>query len=297
LSYWVRAAFVVALVALVLSIQLHNESRLLQELEDSGHALLFGMAAFVLLPDRRAGWRVYVTVAIAATALGIGTELMQWIEGKDAEIADVLRDAAGTAVFLGIAAALQHQRSSWMRRLTIPAGLAVMVSIFLPPLVTASAIAYRWHKFPVIADFTSPLDTRFCTASNAQFRRTSSKDRLAAQIEFGKKSSSSAFVINGPFPDWSGYKSLCFRVDSDLRDTIRVNLRIHDAQHNNDYDDRYNAELLINPGRNEIKIPMQSIERAPAHRRMNMASIRAIVLFVAQPRESFSLLVDDFRLE
>jgi hypothetical protein len=290
-------AVVVTLVAFILSIQIRNESRLLQELEDSSHALLFGLAALLLLPDRKAGWRVYATVAIAAIALGICTELLQWIEGKDAELGDVFRDMAGTAVFLGIAAAFQHKCATRMRRLTVLVSLAVMVSIFSQPLLTASAIIHRWHNFPVIADFGSPLDARFCSTSNAQFRRISLRERVVRRIEFNKKAQSSAFAINGPFPDWSGYKNLSFRVDSELPDPIRLNIRIHDAQHNNDYSDRYNAELLIKPGRNEIRIPLQAIEQSPAKRRMDMNSIRAIVLFVAQPNENFSLLLDDFRLE
>jgi hypothetical protein len=282
---------------MILSIQIRDESRLLQELEDSSHALLFGMAALVLLPDRKAGWRIYVAAAIATIALGIGSEVMQGIEGKDAEIGDVFRDAAGTAVFLGIAAAYQHKCSAWMRRLITLVSLAVMASIFSPPLLTASAIIDRWHKFPVIADFSSPLNTRLCSASNAQFYRICVRVRFAALIKFNRKAPSSAFIINGPFPDWSSYKSLAFRVDSELPCPIALNLRIHDSQHNNDYSDRYNAELQIKPGRNDIKISLKAIERSPAKRRMDMKAIRAIVLFVAQPEQSFELIIDEFRLE
>jgi hypothetical protein len=251
----------------------------------------------MLLPDRKAGWRVYVAAAIATIALGIGSELMQGIEGKDAEIGDVFRDAAGTAVFLGIVAAYQHKCSTWMHRLITLVSLAVMVSIFSPPLLTASAIIDRWHKFPVIADFSSPLNARLCSASNAQFYHICVRARFAALIKFNKKPPSSAFAVNGPFPDWSSYKSLGFRVDSELPYPITLNLRIHDAQHNNDYNDRYNAELQIKPGRNNISIPLEAIARSPAKRHMNMKAIRAIVLFVVQPEENFELLIDEFRLE
>jgi hypothetical protein len=284
-------------VALILSIQIRDESRLLQELEDSSHALLFGLAALFLLPGRKAGWRVYIAVAIATIALGICSEFMQGIGGKDAEIGDVFRDAAGATIFLGIAAAYQRKCSAWMRRLITIVGLAVMVSIFSSPLLTASAIIDRWHKFPVITDFSSPLSVRLCSASNAQFYRICVRMKFAALIKFSAKAPSSAFAVNGPFPDWSSYKSLVFRVDSELPNPITLNLRIHDAQHNNDYSDRYNAELLIRPGRNDIKIPLQAIERSPAKRRMDMKAMRTIALFVVQPEESFELLIDEFRLE
>jgi hypothetical protein len=222
---------------------------------------------------------------------------MQATEGKDAEIGDVVRDAAGIAVFLGIAAALQHQCASWMRRISVLTGIGVMISIFSPPLLTASAIASRWHKFPVIADFGSPLSIRLCSATNAQFLRVCVRTGFAALVKFNRKAPSSAFAVNGPFPDWSNYKNLAFRVGSPLSAPITLNLRIHDAQHNNDYGDRYNAEVQIKPGRNEIKIPLHAIEQAPAKRRMDMNSIRSIVLFVVRPEEDFELTIDEFRLE
>ena len=290
-------AIAVAIVALICSIQIRKESRLLQELEDSGHGLLFGLAAISLLPDRKAGWRIYAAVAIAATILGIAVELVQWIAGKDAEVGDVFRDAAGAAVFLGVAWAFQNEYSARMRRLVVLAGIAIMASIFSPPLLTASAIIARWHKFPVIADFSSSLDTRLCSASNARFRRIYLKKRFAGLVEFNKRAQFSAFAIIGPFPDWSRYKYLAFRVDSDKSKPIHLYLRINDAEHNNDYADRYNAQLLILPGGNDIRIPLEAIKRSPGKRQMNMKAIHAIVLFVMQPEESFPLVIDDFRLE
>ena len=295
--YWIRVAIVVALAALILSIQIQDESRLLQELEDSSHVLIFGLASLFLLPDRKAGWRVYLTVAVAVTVLGICTELMQGMEGKDAELGDVFRDAVGAAVFLAITGAYHHKCAAWMRRLIVLVSIAVILSIFSPPILTTSAIGYRWYRFPVIADFRSPLDTRLCSASNAHILRVCVRTRFAVLIKFNKEAPFSTFAINGPFPDWSGYKSLCFRVSSDLPHPILLNLRIHDAQHNNEFDDRYNAELQIKPGRNDIKIPVQAIEQSPVKRRMDMRAIRAIVLFTGKPEENLNLIVDDFHLE
>ena len=73
--------FIVVAVLLILSFRLADEPRLLQELEDSGHILLFGIVSLFMLRDRKARWKSYMLAGLATTGLGIGTELMQGVEG------------------------------------------------------------------------------------------------------------------------------------------------------------------------------------------------------------------------
>ncbi len=296
-NYAIPAAIIIALLVLVSGLHTHDESRFLQELENSSHSILFGLTAIALLRDRNGRPRSYVVAATAAFALGIGVELMQWLMGSDAEVMDAVRDISGIAAFLGISWAFQHVIPFRMRILIVLVGIAIMLTVFWPPILTASAIAYRWHRFPLIADFESPVETRLCSAGDARFYRISLADGHAGRIEFQQNALYSGFTIMGPFPDWSGYQNLTFIVDSGERDLVHLNLRIHDAQHNNDYGDRFNSELHIHPGRNWIKLPLHSIEISPAKRHMDMASIRAIGLFTIRPEKDFALTIDDLKLE
>jgi VanZ family protein len=280
----------------VLSVRIPDESRLLQELENSGHALLFGGVAVLLLRERKAGLRSYVGAALLTTGLGIATELMQWVEGRDAEIMDVLRDAAGAVAFLGVAWTLLHDVTRGRRFLVLAGASFVLLVDVAPPAMTATALAQRWHRFPVIADFESAIGTRFCSAGNAQLAVVPVPGGHAAQVTF-RPAEYSGFAIEGPFPDWTGYRNLVFRATSGQVEDVRLNLRIHDARHNNEYRDRYNVELRIRPGVNEIRIPLDRVEGAPQTRGMDLKAIRAIGVFVVRPARRFDLWFDDFRLE
>jgi hypothetical protein len=63
------------------------------------------------------------------------------------------------------------------------------------------------------------------------------------------------------------------------------------------FTDRYNRELLIHPGYNEIRIPLEEIEDAPANRQLDLSSIHIIHLFIIEPQQPMILYIDDLSLE
>ncbi len=65
-------------------------------------------------------------------------------------------------------------------------------------------------------------------------------------------------------------------------------IAIYDAQHTNDYADRFNQAITISPGVNHIDIPLDDIRQAPVGQELDLSAIRAIRLFAISPREEFS---------
>ena len=60
---------------------------------------------------------------------------------------------------------------------------------------------------------------------------------------------------------------------------MTLTLRVHDAAHDQRYEDRYNVRLVVQPGVNRFTIPIDDILHAPDTRAMDLSRIRGIVVF------------------
>ncbi len=298
-GYRCRCAAMIVLVALALSLPIPGHSRLIGELENSGHVLLFGAAALVILRDWKAGLRAYLLAGLITVVLGAATELMQWAEGGYADPLDVVRDAVGAAAFLGFTWTLRHRESMLKYYLIRFGSMAVVIIVFLPSILTGAALVLRWQTFPVIVSFGSRLDIRFCSTGDREPDIVPAPWRTAeraVRVTFGP-ARHPGFAISGPWPDWSGYGELRFPVYSDSREPVRLTLRIHDSLHNDEYQDRFNTLLEIHPGLNPVRIPVSAIQDAPKDRRMNLRRIRSVFLFVGKPAGDFNLYFGTFSLQ
>ncbi len=297
-AYWSRCIAAVVVVALVLSLPVRTDSRLVHELENSGHAVLFGIAAIVFLRRWRGGLWPYLLAGLVTIALGAATELMQWIEGGNADSLDVVRDGAGALAFLGFAWTLRRRDSILKHYLIRSGSIALILIVFLPPILTCAALAHRWLVFPVIADFRAKVENRFWSAGNREVDIVPApwqKDGRAARLLYGP-AEHPGLAISGPWPDWSGYRELSFLVYSECPETVMLTLRIHDAQHNNKYEDRFNTRLEIHPGLNPIEVPLSAVREAPRGRQMDFRRIRSVFLFMSRPGRPFNLYFGAFTL-
>ena len=303
----IRTKLVLLIIALALlgSVTLRDETRLIQELENAAHAPVFGIASLILLSTLKGDQkRRYLLAWTGAVILGAALEGLQAVEGRDAEALDVLRDGAGAASFLLAYWSLQDGSATRALRWSLRALAAgVLVLVFAPPALTGMAIATRYMRFPLIEDFESRWTRRLCSAGAVRLDVVQAPggfgmpgENRVARITF-EPAEYSGWAISGPFPDWSGRRELAFEVYSELSEPVPMTLRIHDRWHNQEYGDRYNREFVIQPGVNKIRVPVGQVESTPAGRRMDLAAIDGIGLFVVRPERSFVLYFDGFRLE
>ena len=118
------------------------------------------------------------------------------------------------------------------------------------------------------------------------------------QLKFSTDRFSSAMLTQLPH-DWSGYDQLSFNLYNPEASALDVRLRINDHAHeigNQEYEDRFNTGLSVEPGWNRFDIALAEVRSAPAQREMDMQTIRRVGLFTTQLTKPALLYLNDLRL-
>jgi hypothetical protein len=280
-----------------------------------GHVPLFGVIAIILLwllylslGQRLSAFPRYSLAWLGAVGLGAISEYLQFFSARDADIMDWVNDIAGATAFLALHFTFDSQLSDREReqrnRVRIPirvAALAILLVAGIPMIKGAAANWYRRISFPKMYTFSSYLETMFIQSQHADLEYTeppvewSGHDSQVAKVTFFP-AKYPGLGLRGPYPDWRGYKMLTLDVFSPAESPVSLYLMIKDRGVAS-FTDRYNRELLIHPGYNEIRIPLEEIEDAPANRQLDLSSIHIIHLFIIEPQQPMILYIDDLSLE
>ncbi|MEZ5541676.1 MAG: VanZ family protein [Pseudomonadota bacterium] len=309
-------------IALLLGItfgRLAEDSLLWRELQNTGHTLLFGVLALLVLCSYRAyakrctrrGVADYLVAGVVCLTCGIAVELIQEVTGRDADAIDVLRDLAGILSALGLSAAFDPglrargqplQRASRRLALLVPVGCLAIASIS-PFCVLAWAYQQRAHAFPVLADPAARWSAPFLALSHASLDRPGDSMACAANGKAGlarlrlEPVRYAGFSIIEPQPDWRGHTQLLLELYSIQPEPLELSIRIDDARHNQEQTDRYNRRLALAPGENTIHIPLSEVLHAPAERRMDMAHIAGVTLYITDTSRPVVFCMGPLRLE
>jgi len=310
----VLAAVVVAVLSVV---NILGSSRVISELFNFGHVVFFGLVAVVALRLSKRGLAtrfddplVHYAISLAAVAfIGVAIEAAQYYSPRDADLADVVRDLVGGVVGLAIVMSYDGPalgrlgRLGGRPRLLRAFGALLLVAGMLPLLLYATATAYREAEFPKIASFESVWESWFYRVEDgAEVEIVEAADvdpswgsgRVARVVFEGASFPGISFFE--PVADWRGYREVVFSVFSPESRSVELQARIHDFQHNDTYRDRFNGTWEVQPGPNEIHIALDDVEHGPYDRLMDMASIDAIALFMANVTEPVTLYIDDVEL-
>jgi VanZ family protein len=299
-------------------VELPSHNQLWKELQDAGHVPLFGVLAIAarsvstqLLGERlRSQHRHYLLALVVSIFLAATTEWLQIYTGRDAEVLDVLRDVLGAASFLGLAALRDaHMRPIFRRSAAaVRRALGMVAVIFLVTALAplgfwAIAYANRNLAFPKIVSFSSFWQRQFLLTQDADLAVarapkgwTILADKYVGRVVL-KPGAYPGFSVQEVYPDWRGYRFICFDIYSEMSYPIQLTLRVHDHRHNNQYSDRFNHRLDVLPGINSYRIPVESIQTGPAHRLLNLKDVAAIALFAMNRNDRYALDVDSIWLE
>jgi hypothetical protein len=96
--------------------------------------------------------------------------------------------------------------------------------------------------------------------------------------------------------DWSGYGAFCFDAYNPQKNAIPLVVRIDDQRQYPIYEDRFNKEVLLQPGLNHISIPLSTLLTSGKRRRLNVTSISRVLFFLSHPSERIVLYLDYLRL-
>lgn len=284
------------------------------------HVPLFGIVAILLLNVSRMlftvwSWppiRYYVVAITGALALALLTEVLQSFGAtRHPEVSDVVYDLVGAMCGLGLFFTYDPQVSGkWVpwrqfpRNAVMRLGVVLVIGITLLPVV-GWTYAYwdRASRFPSILQFASDWEMKFVKASDSKLQVVTppvgwkkSAEDLVGLVAFHTRTYP-GIRIEEPYPDWRGYAYFQLDIFSKLPNPQSIVIRIDDLHHNNEHSDRFNKAVTISPGLNHIQIPIDDIRLAPVGREMDLRAMKAVLLFAVNPREEFTLYLDNIHLE
>lgn len=282
--------------------------------QDVAHGVVFAGVAIVLLAlrphesgFRQRSVREYGIVFAIAVALGVGSELLQFLlPDRQVSIGDVLHDAAGAA--LGLAAVALAERRVAARPMPLGPSVAVLVGavavLAWEPLRCAGAYAERAAAFPTLAPMGALADAAFVNARDARlehailppaWRRPGEPAALKLRFEPGARP---ALELVEAMADWRGHRMLAVDVTNPGPGDASLILRILDDVHDWSHEDRLNLPVRI-PARTRrtVRVAVPVIEAAPARRLMDLAHVANVMLFATQPLQGTELYVSRIRLE
>ena len=299
------------LIAVLTWVELPWDTRLAEALENAGHVPLFGILALVFLwalPRRLAvrfpAWPArYALVLTFCAAVAFLTEGLQALVGRDASLADILRDMAGAAGFLGLHSVHSVPKAGWARWIRIGAALCLLGAAFWPVFVCIAGYAARELRFPVLLEGGSPLSRQFLDFEDAAMTAAPAPrgwpaprpDRVGRLVL--NPGLYPGMALREPVHDWSAYDVLEAEVFVPAPAPIEVTLRIDDRAHNGEYHDRYNQTFRLAPGLNRIRVPLARVRGAPRDRALDLKAVTQVFLFADGLRQTRTLLIGRFALE
>jgi len=279
----------------------YHAGRSTKALWNLGHIAYFAVLVFAL---SRLRWIRQMTLPVQwlillLTTLLLGTliEVLQYGTERSPDLRDIIGDLAGCLLVLAFYPGLLCCRTFFVTRL-IRASVAVIVLWQVQPFVIAlidESIARI--QFPVLSDFSTPfeLDRWKGGAGRVVEAADFAEGRAQLKISLGTEQYSGVGMEYFP-SDWSAYQSLNLRLFLPAGDAITITLRIHDLAHELGADpyqhgDRFNRRYTLQPGWNDIAVPLSEVESSLNTRKMDLSRVKDFSFFTVslqQPRTVYS---------
>lgn len=298
-ALWVALLAIGILLWAVVFAPAPGDTRWIRTLHNSAHAPIFGCVALLTLLVIRAQSRLaalspgkqYAMALAVALLLGLLTELLQLATGRDASVEDALHDLIGAVALLGIFAAVDEQvrrlpRGRAIRGVAAVVGMAALTVAVAPIVKAAIKYQHRDQRFPVLADFTQRFDRYFILQRSAevspasmprQWARAAGENAMRVRMLDGQYAGVN--MIEPP-PDWSGYSTLAIDLTNPTPLGLQFVVRVHDAAHDNQVSDRFNARFELPPATRQVfRIPLREIAAAPRTRSLDLRRVAGVIVF------------------
>lgn len=270
-------------------------------IHDFGHVVAFGLVAVLLAialsshsrPTLRRRVTTACVAAVAAVLLGAAVECLQGVSGGNADVWDIVRNAGGAAAaaLLLIAAASSLATKTSIAIASVAA--AIVVAFASPAVIALRDEARASAQFPVLANFERTGDlARFGFNSGATGRivaTTNAAGSAMSGLELHLPPGGYPGLSLDYFPrDWSDMRALRLLIVNPEATPLDITVRIDDAQHDQRYEDRFNRAFPIQPGMNQLEIPLADVRTAPRDRELDLTRVASLIMFavdLARPRE------------
>jgi len=301
--------FALTCLCLLLFVNLPSDRLVWSSVQNVGHFVLFAVlaSAYFFHMDKTSDWRYFHKAFFTffiLTAIGIVAEVAQvFLPTRSASFADIGRNLLGVSVGILTYDWIKYRKK--LNKKLLSFCLLALVSVtFWICKPAFQLITYNIFKSPspVVMSFGDPfvksMISKIDGASFALVENNLSTKKDWLLMEFSRYKYS-GIVIHEPQANWANYEylSLTFLNKSDA--PVMLEVRIHDVQHDNSYQDRFNTKLNIKPGESTIKVPLEDIRslgrRWPV-RRMNLQQISQLQLFTSTENNQLLVYLADIVL-
>ena len=227
-------------------------------LQDLAHVPLFFVVAWLLRRFTGSAG----AAAVLALGLAIVVEPLQSLVGRSSTLDDVVRGALGVAAFVGwhlasgISASLPR---IFVRVAAIAASAAWPLAIAWPTVVDALA---AWREFPVLAEFSSPRETRRWVAEGC--RLTFGRDDAGAGVGVmdcrPTGGASSSIFLFPVLRDWSRFGSLRIELTVD-GEPMPITVSVRDGRRVAPLRRRFDQRAVYQAGRHVVRIDLGEVSR------------------------------------
>lgn len=278
-------------------------NRILNETWDLGHVLGFGVLIFFIIRlsstcSRLPLVRQFVFASLFAISLGFCIEVIQLFTGRSFSLHDVFLNVVGAVTAVAF---LSPNMSTVSYRLKLIIRLAAFSSLLFVSreVIIFSYDAYQANRqFPVLVDQSTPFELTRWRGHPVRYGIDEFNQTKVLKAEFLPAKYST--LVLDYFPrDWTGYQQMIIIIYSPGAQAEKLFIRLHDLAHiENDshYTDRFNGELILEPGWNTFTLSLNAIQHAPRKRQMDMRHIHQLMLYFPHLTENKTLLIREIRL-
>jgi hypothetical protein len=244
-----------------------------------------------------------LTVWLAVVLFGALTELEQGYVGRGASWGDAVNDALGAAA--GVLISMTLQRPRLLVKLSgLFLGVAIVLLAELDSLATVIDLSRQRQVMPLLASFERKPDMDAWAPEAAGLQRVkthATHGRCALRVDL-RPAQYSGLVNFDPPADWSAYQELAFDIfvepaGSDANTPLELIVKVADADHNGDYDDRFHRKRTLAPGPHTVRIPLADVVPLPSGRNLDLRKIEMLQFFTIDLAEPRTFYLDNIRLQ
>lgn len=148
-------------------------------------------------------------------------------------------------------------------------------------------------------DFEQPAELDLlhwqCGSFMEQDTRHATAGQYSLRLEMYPSSEYPGFKA-GLTEGWQGYKKLLVDIYHPGVNEMKFAYRIDDRDDNPPFADRANGTVVLRPGRNIFAVDLEKLKTSGTDRRLDLAKISGLYLFVRRPPQPLTLYLDNVRL-
>ncbi len=175
--------------------------------------------------------------------------------------------------------------------------LALCFFMFYGPVVTLWDMHMAARQFPVLSSFETRFESKRWIGGEID-HELSRIGSASLRVELRPQRYSGTTFWRS-FGNWEGYEVFSLSIHNPEPDPLDMTISISDREHSvkrGGFHDRFNRELTLEKGWNDIRIQVSEIENAPAQRSMDLSRLSYVVIFAMDLSEPRTIYLDDVRL-